>query len=51
MRELGCELGQGYYFSKPMDSSAMIEYLRCIPGVSIPPSAGQPDDSRPADAT
>jgi EAL domain-containing protein (putative c-di-GMP-specific phosphodiesterase class I) len=51
LRELGCELGQGYYFAKPMDSNAMLEYLRCTPGPSIAPSAGQPDDSRPADAT
>jgi diguanylate cyclase (GGDEF)-like protein/PAS domain S-box-containing protein len=28
LRELGCELGQGFYFAQPMDSTATIEYLR-----------------------
>jgi EAL domain-containing protein (putative c-di-GMP-specific phosphodiesterase class I) len=51
LRELGCDLGQGYYFSKPMDSSATIEYLRSFPAASIAAAAGQPDDSRPVDAT
>jgi diguanylate cyclase (GGDEF)-like protein/PAS domain S-box-containing protein len=51
LRELGCELGQGYYFSKPMDSSATIEYVRSFPGASIAAAAGRPDDSRPVDAT
>jgi diguanylate cyclase (GGDEF)-like protein len=28
LRELGCELGQGFYFAKPMDSGAAINFLR-----------------------
>jgi EAL domain-containing protein (putative c-di-GMP-specific phosphodiesterase class I) len=28
LRGLGCELGQGFYFAKPMDSGAVIEYLQ-----------------------
>jgi len=28
MRELGCELGQGYYFSQPMDAKGAQVYLR-----------------------
>ena len=34
LRGLGCELGQGFYFAKPMDSSATIEYLQIQPEVS-----------------
>ena len=26
--ELGCELGQGYYFSEPLDAKAALEFLR-----------------------
>jgi diguanylate cyclase (GGDEF)-like protein/PAS domain S-box-containing protein len=50
LRDLGCELGQGYFFARPMDSTATIEYLRSSSAAAIAPSAG-PDDSRPADAT
>jgi diguanylate cyclase (GGDEF)-like protein/PAS domain S-box-containing protein len=28
LRELGCDLGQGYHFAKPMDGDAMLEFLR-----------------------
>ena len=28
LRALGCELGQGFYFAKPMDSSSTVEYLQ-----------------------
>ena len=28
MRELGCELGQGYFFSQPLDSKAAQDFLR-----------------------
>jgi EAL domain-containing protein (putative c-di-GMP-specific phosphodiesterase class I) len=28
LRELGCEFGQGYYFSQPLDSKAALQFLR-----------------------
>ncbi|HET9740746.1 MAG TPA: EAL domain-containing protein [Solirubrobacteraceae bacterium] len=28
LRGLGCELGQGYHFAKPMDGDSMLEFLR-----------------------
>ena len=28
LRELGCELGQGFHFARPMDRHAAAEYLR-----------------------
>jgi EAL domain-containing protein (putative c-di-GMP-specific phosphodiesterase class I) len=28
LRELGCELGQGYYFSQPLDAKAAQQFLR-----------------------
>ena len=28
LRELGCEFGQGYYFSQPMESKAALQFLR-----------------------
>ena len=28
LRELGCELGQGFYFARPMDADATLEFLR-----------------------
>ena len=34
LRTLGCQLGQGFYFAKPMDVTATIEYLRSQAGVS-----------------
>jgi EAL domain-containing protein (putative c-di-GMP-specific phosphodiesterase class I) len=27
LRDLGCELGQGFLFAKPMDHEALLEYL------------------------
>jgi EAL domain-containing protein (putative c-di-GMP-specific phosphodiesterase class I) len=27
LRDLGCELGQGFLFAKPMNDEALIEYL------------------------
>jgi diguanylate cyclase (GGDEF)-like protein/PAS domain S-box-containing protein len=39
--ELGCELGQGFYFARPMDSSAAIEFLESgSDGVPAPSPAG-----------
>jgi len=31
LRELGCRLGQGYYFARPMSAEALTELL-CLPG-------------------
>jgi EAL domain-containing protein (putative c-di-GMP-specific phosphodiesterase class I) len=28
LRDLGCDLGQGFYFARPMTSDAVIEHLR-----------------------
>ncbi|MGH2969754.1 MAG: putative bifunctional diguanylate cyclase/phosphodiesterase, partial [Solirubrobacteraceae bacterium] len=28
LRDLGCELGQGYHFARPMDADSTVEYLR-----------------------
>ena len=27
LRDLGCELGQGFFFAKPMNNEALFEYL------------------------
>ena len=48
---LGCELGQGFYFAKPMDSSATVEYLQAQPSVSAVPGARELNDAPPGDAT
>jgi diguanylate cyclase (GGDEF)-like protein/PAS domain S-box-containing protein len=40
LRGLGCELGQGFYFARPMESSAAIDYLQTTLGVSAAPGAG-----------
>ncbi|QFZ92370.2 bifunctional diguanylate cyclase/phosphodiesterase [Synechococcus elongatus] len=29
LRQLGCDMGQGYYFSKPLSAHDMTEFLRC----------------------
>jgi diguanylate cyclase (GGDEF)-like protein/PAS domain S-box-containing protein len=50
LRELGCELGQGFYFAKPMDSSSTIEYLRSGVSASEPPPAPHRNGSRTVDA-
>jgi len=28
LSELGCELGQGYYFSQPLEAKAALQFLR-----------------------
>jgi EAL domain-containing protein (putative c-di-GMP-specific phosphodiesterase class I) len=34
LRNLGCQLGQGFYLAEPMDAKATIAYLRAQTGVS-----------------
>ena len=51
LRGLGCELGQGFYFARPMDSTATVEYLQPRHVVSAAPGARLPRDSRPVNAT
>jgi EAL domain-containing protein (putative c-di-GMP-specific phosphodiesterase class I) len=28
LRELGCEYGQGYYFSQPLEAKAALQFMR-----------------------
>jgi EAL domain-containing protein (putative c-di-GMP-specific phosphodiesterase class I) len=28
LRELGCEYGQGYYFSQPMEAKAVLQFMQ-----------------------
>ena len=39
LRELGCGLGQGFYFARPMDIDATMEFLA---GAEPVPSADAP---------
>jgi diguanylate cyclase (GGDEF)-like protein/PAS domain S-box-containing protein len=36
LEELGCELGQGYLFAKPMNSEALAQFLKVEPTVEAP---------------
>ena len=51
LRALGCELGQGFYFAKPMDSSTTVEYLQRRPDTLQPPRMLRSNGSHPSDAT
>jgi EAL domain-containing protein (putative c-di-GMP-specific phosphodiesterase class I) len=51
LRTLGCELGQGFYFAKPMDASNTIEYLQQRPEALSNPLASRANGSQPIDAT
>jgi EAL domain-containing protein (putative c-di-GMP-specific phosphodiesterase class I) len=43
LRGLGCELGQGYLFSRPVDADALTEILRRGADFAVrPPDAEQP---------
>jgi len=50
LRGLGCELGQGFYFAEPMDSSETIAYLQPGPDLAAAPGASTLTDSRPLNA-
>ncbi|MFY9578548.1 MAG: EAL domain-containing protein [Gaiellaceae bacterium] len=39
LEALGCELGQGFLFARPMDSEALTEFLR-LAGAAPPPQVG-----------
>src|SRR4051794_27603722 len=49
LRDLGCDLGQGFFFARPMDSDAVIDFLRSREGSAATVSEGPPDPQR-ADA-
>jgi EAL domain-containing protein (putative c-di-GMP-specific phosphodiesterase class I) len=51
LRALGCELGQGFYFAKPMDSSSTVEYLQRRPETLDPPRMLRSNGSHPSNAT
>ncbi len=51
LRALGCELGQGFYFARPMDSSSTVEYLQRHPDTLEPPRMLRSNGSHPGDAT
>ena len=40
LRDLGCELGQGFLFARPMDDEALIEYL--VAGAETADEVGKP---------
>ena len=40
LRNLGCQLGQGFYFAKPMDAGATVDFLRAQAGASAFKPAG-----------
>jgi diguanylate cyclase (GGDEF)-like protein len=40
LRALGCELGQGFFFARPMDSDATLDYLRN--NVALEPTLASP---------
>jgi EAL domain-containing protein (putative c-di-GMP-specific phosphodiesterase class I) len=56
LRELGCELGQGYYFSQPLESKAVQQFLRqqVAPARAVrqqASSTGQKKKSKASDRT
>jgi EAL domain-containing protein (putative c-di-GMP-specific phosphodiesterase class I) len=38
LHDLGCDLAQGYYIARPMDSVAFMNWLRAPPGFSVAPA-------------
>jgi EAL domain-containing protein (putative c-di-GMP-specific phosphodiesterase class I) len=47
LRDLGCELGQGFFFAKPMDSGTAINFLR----EAASPAVREPQGPDPVNAT
>jgi EAL domain-containing protein (putative c-di-GMP-specific phosphodiesterase class I) len=48
LRDLGCDKGQGFFFARPMDSEAVVEFLATVQdrfaaeGHRVPPRADAP---------
>jgi EAL domain-containing protein (putative c-di-GMP-specific phosphodiesterase class I) len=44
LKDLGCELGQGFYFARPMTAAALLEYfgerIGPIPTETLSPVSG-----------
>jgi diguanylate cyclase (GGDEF)-like protein/PAS domain S-box-containing protein len=49
LRELGCELGQGFHFARPMESGHMLDYLTAS-SASAAGESGKPVPAAPRDA-
>ena len=50
LKALGCELGQGFYFARPMDSGRTIDYLQAHVNELGSPRAPYANGSSPVDA-
>jgi len=49
LRDLGCDKGQGYFFARPMDSDAVLDFLRSSQG-TVPTAPDAPTEPPRADA-
>ncbi|MDP3086469.1 MAG: bifunctional diguanylate cyclase/phosphodiesterase [Rubrivivax sp.] len=46
LREIGCDLAQGYLISRPMDPQAAARYVAALPATALPASEAGADRSR-----